>query len=78
MSKAETKKGVKITGPVQWFGEVKQEIKKVTWTSKEELILFTKVTVGTTFVVGLGIYLLDLLIKSGLSSIGALVKAVIS
>lgn len=63
---------------MEWFGEVKQEVKKITWTTKEELILFTKVTVGMTFAVGLGIYLVDLLIQSGLSGVSALVKAIIS
>lgn len=80
MSKAGAKREpvAKGAGLIGWFGEVKQEVKKVTWTSKEELILFTKVTVATTFAVGLGIYLLDLLIESGLSTVSALVKAVIS
>lgn len=77
MSKVEINRSERQS-PMEWFGEVKQEVKKITWTTKEELILFTKVTVGMTFAVGLGIYLVDLLIQSGLSGVSALVKAIIS
>jgi preprotein translocase subunit SecE len=53
--------------------EYKEELKKVSWTSKEELKLFTKVVVGTTFVFGLGIYFVDLVIIGALHLIGLLV-----
>ncbi len=53
--------------------EYKDELKRVSWTSKEELKLFTKVVVGTTFAFGLGIYFVDLVIKGTLHLIGRLV-----
>ena len=59
-----------------WLGEVKEEFKKITWTNKEELKLYTKIVVGATFIVGLGIYLLDLAAQGTLSGVGALVKAI--
>ena len=46
---------------------IKDELKKVSWTSKAELILCTKVVVGATFVFGLGIYLADLTIRGALN-----------
>ena len=35
--------------------ELKEELKKVSWTTKEELKLSTKIVIGATFLFGLGI-----------------------
>jgi preprotein translocase subunit SecE len=56
--------------------ELKEELGKVTWTSKEELILFTKIVIGATFALGLGIYGVDLLIKGVLNGFGTLVHLI--
>lgn len=53
--------------------EYKEELQRVSWTSKEELKLFTKIVVGATFAFGLGIYLVDLTIKGVLHLVGRLV-----
>jgi preprotein translocase subunit SecE len=44
--------------------QIKTEFRQITWTSKEELIGYTKIVVGATFVLGLGVYLVDLSIQS--------------
>jgi preprotein translocase subunit SecE len=49
--------------------EFKEELKKVTWTTKSELIFCTKIVVGATFVFGLGIYVTDLIINGVLDTI---------
>ena len=59
-----------------YWTELKQELKKVTWTAKDELILFTKIVVGTTFIFGLGIYVVDLLIKGVLTGFARLVHLI--
>ncbi|HNA61662.1 MAG TPA: preprotein translocase subunit SecE [Rhabdochlamydiaceae bacterium] len=59
-----------------YLTELKEELKKVTWTSKEELIVFTKIVVGATFLLGLGIYGVDLLIKGVLNGFGTLVHLI--
>jgi preprotein translocase SecE subunit len=64
--------------PIEWFGGVKQEFNKITWTGREELKACTKVTVFATFAIGLGLYLTDLFIQSGLTAIASLVRAFIS
>ena len=56
--------------------ELKEELKKVTWTTKDELILFTKIVVGATFALGLGIYGIDLLIKGILNGFGSVVHLI--
>ena len=48
---------------------IKDELKKVSWTTKEELILSTKVVIAVTFTCGVGIYFVDLLVKGGLDFI---------
>lgn len=49
--------------------DLKEELKKVSWTTKQELILCTKIVVWSTFIFGLGIYIADLMIKSSLELI---------
>jgi len=44
--------------------DLKEELKKVSWTTQDELKFSTKMVVGTTFFLGMGIYLVDLMIKS--------------
>lgn len=48
---------------------IKDELKKVSWTTKEELMLSTKVVIAVTFACGVGIYFVDLLVKGGLDFI---------
>ena len=54
---------------IAFFGELKEELKKVTWTTKGELITATKIVVGAVFAIGLGVYVIDLLIKGALEVI---------
>ena len=63
-------------GSLSYIHELKEELKKVTWTTKGELILFTKVVVGSTFSLGLGIYGVDLFIKGVLNGFGALIHLI--
>ena len=56
-----------------YIQDLKDELKKVSWTSQEELVFSTKMVVITTFFFGLGIYFVDFVIKGGLE----LVKTVI-
>jgi len=56
--------------------ELKKELKKVTWTTKDELVFCTKIVVGATFILGMGIYLIDLIIKGALNGFGALVHLI--
>lgn len=58
----------------EFVGDVKSELKKITWTSKEEIKVYTKVVVISTFVFGLMIYMIDLFVQGGLSSLSSLVK----
>jgi preprotein translocase SecE subunit len=46
-----------------YLTRLKEELKKVTWTEKQELIRFTKAVLTTIFSMGLGIYLVDIGIK---------------
>ena len=56
-----------------YIQELKEELKKVSWTTKDELKLSTKVVIGAIFLFGLGIYLFDLVIKGCLDFIALVV-----
>jgi preprotein translocase subunit SecE len=60
-----------------YIREFKEELKKVSWTSKEELFLSTKIVVGSTFVFGFGVYLVDLIVQGSLNGLHSLVFKVI-
>jgi preprotein translocase subunit SecE len=62
-----------VKAKMGYVRELKEELKKVTWTTKEELALCTKIVVGSMFMFGLGIYIVDLLIKGFLNGFGSLV-----
>lgn len=49
-----------------FIGEIKAELKRITWTSPEELKTYTKIVVGATFFCGMGIYFMDLFIQAAL------------
>lgn len=53
-----------------FVGNVKEEFWKITWTNPDELRLYTKLVVGATFIFGLGIYFIDLIIQSTLQTLG--------
>ncbi len=63
-------------GKIGYLQELKNELKQVTWTSKDELILFTKTVVGATFAFGFSIYGVDLLIKGCLTGFKTLIHLI--
>ncbi len=56
----------------EFVADVKSEVQKITWTTRDELIFYTQLVVGATFVVGMAIYILDLLIQATLGSLNFL------
>lgn len=61
---------------VSYLREVQEELKKVTWTSKEELIFCTKAVVIATFVFGFSIYAVDLGIRGVLELMAGIVQRI--
>ena len=53
----------------RFFKEVKSELKKVTWPSKKQVIKSTLVVIAAVLVIGVVIWVLDLLFSFGLGSI---------
>jgi preprotein translocase SecE subunit len=62
---------------LSYFRKVQEEFKKISWTSKEELISNTKVVISSIFLFGIGIYIADLVIRSLLSGVGNIFKMVV-
>ena len=61
---------------LSYFRSVQEELKKVSWTSKKELILGTKAVIIATFVFGFAIYCVDLMIRGVLDGFGNLVRMI--
>jgi preprotein translocase subunit SecE len=61
-------------GIVNFVGEIKSEFSKVSWTTKEELRAYTKIVVGATFVFGLGVYFMDLIIQTSLDTLNFAIR----
>lgn len=60
------------------FAELKTEFKRVEWTSKDELITYTKVVLASIFLFGMLVYLVDLSIQSLLSGIAGLLRMIVN
>ena len=61
----DTKKGKMVT----YFRGVRSELKKVIWPTKKDLINYTGVVIIISALIALIVWILDLLINSGLSFI---------
>lgn len=59
-----------------FIGDTKDEFKKITWTNREELITYTKMVIGATFICGMSIFFIDYLIQSTLNTLGYLVRLI--
>lgn len=62
---------------VNFVGDIKQELKKVEWTNKDELKVYTKIVLVSTFLFGLVIYGIDLAIQGVLGGISLLLRALV-
>ncbi len=65
-----------LTRP-SFFKGVKEEMKKVSWTTKTQLACSAKIVIGAIFALGVGIYAVDLTIRAALVGIGLFVRFLI-
>ena len=70
-----TGKAVEGKKIVEFVGDVKEELKKVEWTNKEELKAYTKIVLASTFLFGFFIYLIDLVVQGFFGGVNLLIKA---
>jgi preprotein translocase subunit SecE len=54
----------------QYFENLKAEFKKIQWVEDGDVKVYAKVVVGATFVLGLAIYFVDLIIHQVLQGLG--------
>ena len=59
-----------------FFGEVKQEFKKISWTEKDELKVYTKVVVAFTFVFGMSVLFTDVIIQNALAGLNGFIRLI--
>jgi len=62
---------------VSYLRSVQNELKKVTWTPRKELIVSTKAVIIATFCFAFTIYLTDLAIRGTLDGVGSLLRLMI-
>lgn len=62
--------------PKEFVGEIKEELKKISWTSPEELKAYTQIVVGATFFCGMGIYIADLFIQFFLNGLAFIARLI--
>jgi preprotein translocase subunit SecE len=74
---AEAKATKNAKGAGQFFGDVKAEFNKISWTSKDELRFYTRIVVSATFLLGLGIYSADLFIQTSMSYLSRIVQVIV-
>ena len=60
---------LKKANALDFVQEIKTEFSQITWTPSEELKSYTKIVVGSTFVLGLGVYIVDLAIQTALNTL---------
>lgn len=59
-----------------FLDDIKAEFRKITWTTKDELLAYAKIVVGATFVFGMGIYFMDVMIQSFLATLSYFVRLI--
>lgn len=59
-----------------FVGDIKSEIQKVHWTSREELLTYTKIVIMTTFLFGMAIYFVDMIIQGALGGLSFLMRLI--
>lgn len=62
--------------PKEFVGDIKEELKKITWTSPEELKAYTQIVVAATFFSGMSIYAIDLLIQFFLNGLAVIARLI--
>lgn len=59
-----------------FIGEMKAEIGRITWPETSELFSYSKIVVAATFIFGIFIYLMDVLIRNALDTITFLLSRI--
>jgi len=57
--------------------DIKSELSKIHWTSRAELIAYTKIVIIATFAFGMAIYLVDIVIQTILNSLSFIIQAIV-
>jgi preprotein translocase SecE subunit len=61
-----------------YFRQVQQEFKRITWTTKADLISMTKIMLGATLIGGFSIYFADLVVQSVLQGMMNAIRWIIA
>ncbi len=70
------KESVSVNSMFNFVGDIKSEFKKISWTSKEELKVYTKVVVAFTFVFGMAVLFADVMIQKCLAGLNIAIRLI--
>lgn len=73
----ESKPPVAGKNAVRFMDEVKGEFRRITWTPKDELMIYTKVVLAMTFIFGMVVYGADLVIQGTVATVNTLLMFII-
>jgi preprotein translocase subunit SecE len=59
-----------------FLADIKSELSKISWTTPEELRTYTKIVIAATFLFGMGVYFVDLIIQIVLSALESIIRLI--
>lgn len=69
------KRNFSLSAISDFIGEIKSELQRISWTSTDDLKTYVKVVVSVTFIFGMSIYGIDLIIQAVLHALRFVVHA---
>lgn len=60
---------------LDYIDDIKTEFYKITWTTREELIVYTQIVVVATFLMGIAVFFVDVLLQSAMALLRMIVQA---
>jgi preprotein translocase SecE subunit len=78
MNQGQSQGRIRLSGAVKFFGEVKQEMRRISWTSGKELRASTKIVLIALLVSGFATYAVDLILQGGIASLNAIARWIAS
>lgn len=67
---------ISTTKVQNFMADMKNEVKLIHWTSREELIAYAKIVVGATLIMGISIYMLDLFTQTVLNGFSLILRLI--
>ncbi|MCB1180426.1 MAG: preprotein translocase subunit SecE [Chlamydiia bacterium] len=61
---------------VSFIGDVRRELRKIEWTTRDELKVFTKIVLVSIFLFGIFVYVIDVFMRTFLGGLEVFLKII--